>query len=102
MHRWRYAERRCRHTKTVQSDSARRGLRPRQPRHLVLAIGEAERWDPVEASRALAALPAIKHDYFGQSLPRAWLSRTIPVIGLMLAGLAGVALLVRQLVRRRR
>jgi hypothetical protein len=68
----------------------------------VLAIGEAEKWDPVEAARALAALPAIKHDYFGQSLPRAWLSRTIPIIALMLAGLVGAALLARRLIKRRR
>ena len=68
----------------------------------VLAIGEAERWDPAEAARALAALPAIKHDYFGQSLPRAWLTRTIPVTALLLAILAGGLLLVWRLVQRRR
>jgi hypothetical protein len=66
----------------------------------VLAIGEAERWDPARAARALAALPAIKHDYFGQSLPRAWLTRTIPVTALLLAILAGGLLLVWRLVQR--
>ena len=45
------------------SDRGNRGI-------YVLAIGEAERWDPVEAARALAALPAIKRDYFGRPTRR--------------------------------
>ena len=44
----------------------------------VLAIGEAEQWGPIEALSALMALPTIKHDYFHQSVPQAWLTRTFP------------------------
>lgn len=53
-----------------------------------LAIGEKERWGPLAAARALAALPVIKRDYFGESTARAWLSRTIPAVLIVLAVVA--------------
>ena len=68
----------------------------------VLAIGEAETWNPAEAVRALAALPEIKRDWFGQSAPRAWLTRTVPVTALLLAITVAFAVLARRLLRRRR
>lgn len=68
----------------------------------VLAVGEAERWGPVEGVRALLALPTIKHDYFGESLARAWFSRTIPALAVLAAAAAAVVLLVRWLVRAAR
>jgi len=74
------------------SDTGNRGT-------YVLAIGQAERWSALEAIHALFALPTIKHDYFGQSLPRAWLSRTVPMIAILLALLTGAAVLARRVVR---
>ena len=64
----------------------------------VLAIGEKERWGPLAAVRALAALPVIKRKYFGESAARSWLSRTIPAV---LIAVAAVALAVWALTRRR-
>ena len=68
----------------------------------VLAIGDAEHWDPIAAAHALAVIPEIKHDYFGESQARAWLSRTIPALLIVIGVPAGVALLVRRRVRRKR
>jgi flagellar biogenesis protein FliO len=52
------------------------------------------------------ALPAIKHDYFHQSVLQAWLTRTVPAMAVLVALilLAGWLLnrLIRRLVRRRR
>lgn len=64
-----------------------------------LAIGEQERWGPLAAVRALAALPVIKRDYFGESTARAWLSRTVPAV---LIAVVAIALPVLALARRRR
>jgi hypothetical protein len=69
----------------------------------VLAIGESEEWGPGAALAALAALPTIKREYFRQSLPQAWLARTVPVIAILLAIFAlGCWLLVRQVRHRGR
>ena len=64
----------------------------------VLAIGEKERWGPLAAVRALAALPVIKRNYFGESAARAWLTRTIPAV---LIAVAVATLAVWALMRRR-
>ena len=64
----------------------------------VLAIGEKERWGPLAAVRALAALPVIKRNYFGESSAHAWLSRTIPAV---LIAMLAIALVVWALMRRR-
>lgn len=66
----------------------------------VLAIGEAEVWGPAAAVSALFALPSIKHDYFHQSVLRAWMTRTIPAIAIFLAIVLVVLWFMRRLLRR--
>jgi len=68
----------------------------------VLAIGKKEQWSPGEAANALAVLPQIKHDYFGQSEARAWFSRTIPVLLIAIVLIALAVLGVLRIVRHRR
>lgn len=68
----------------------------------VLAIGEAERWGPVAAVRAVALLPEIKREWFGESLGRAWLSRTVPIALIAIAAVAALVLALRGALRGRR
>ncbi|MGB0098023.1 MAG: hypothetical protein WBP81_36485 [Solirubrobacteraceae bacterium] len=65
-----------------------------------LAIGEAEQWGPIEALSALMALPTIKHDYFHQSVPQAWLTRTVPAMADLVALILPAGWLLRRLIRR--
>ena len=70
----------------------------------VLAIGEAERFGPASGLRALLDLPRIKHDYFGQSWPRALITRSVPVTliaVLALCGLIWIGAAAARRVRRR-
>jgi hypothetical protein len=66
----------------------------------VLAVGEEERWGPAEGVSALVALPAVKRDYFGESLARAWLARTVPAIVILAAALLLVAFVAVRLSKR--
>ncbi len=66
----------------------------------VLAIGEAEQWGPIEALSALMALPTIKHDYFHQSVPQAWLTRTVPAMAVLVALILLAGWLLHRLIRR--
>lgn len=66
----------------------------------VLAIGEAEQWGPIEGLSALMALPAIKHDYFRESVLQAWLTRTAPAMVVLVALILFAAWLLNRLVRR--
>ena len=76
--------------------------RPSNSGRYVLAIGEAERWGPIAAVRALALLPQIKRGWFGESPGRAWLSRTVPIALIAIAVAAALVLAVRRALRGRR
>ena len=68
----------------------------------VLAIGEAERWGPIAAVRAVALLPQIKREWFGESPGRAWLSRTVPIALIAIAVVGALVLALRRALRVRR
>jgi hypothetical protein len=74
--------------------------RPTNRGTYVLAIGEAAPWGPIEALSALMALPTIKHDYFHQSVPQAWLTRTVPAMAVLVALILLAGWLLRSLIRR--
>ena len=68
----------------------------------VLAIGERERWGPIAGLKAVALLPQIKHEWFGESPARSWLSRTVPIALITVAVISLVALLAAKALRVRR
>ena len=74
--------------------------RPTNRGAYVLAIGEGEQWGPSQGLSALLTLPAIKHDYFRESVPRAWLTRTAPALAVLVALVVLAAWLLSRLVRR--
>ena len=74
--------------------------RPTNRGTYVLAIGEAEQWGPIEALSALIALPTINHDYFHQSVPQAWLTRTVPAMAVLIALILLAGWMLHRLIRR--
>ncbi len=76
--------------------------RPTNRGTYVLAIGDAEQWGPIEAVSALMALPTIKHDYFHQSVLQAWLTRTVPVMAVLVAFILLAGWLLHRLIGRLR
>ena len=74
--------------------------RPTNRGTYVLAIGEAEQWGPIEGLSALLALPTIKHEYFQESILKAWLTRTVPAMAVLVTLILLVGWLLRRLIRR--
>ena len=74
--------------------------RPTNRGTYVLAIGEAEQWGPIEGLSALLALPTIKREYFHESILKAWLTRTVPAMAVLVTLILLVGWLLRRLIRR--